>query len=75
VTLGRHGIFTAEKARATAQQLLAAMAAGENPNLKRRERLAQGIAVAEAIDFAVEPLPPSEADRVPYISMIIGIFQ
>jgi len=50
VTIGRHGIFTADQARIKAQQLLAAMAAGENPNLKRRERMTQGVTVNEAFE-------------------------
>lgn len=50
VTIGHHGIFTTDQARAKAQQLLAMMAAGDNPNQKRRERLAQGVSLKTAFE-------------------------
>jgi integrase len=38
VTIGRHGVVTAEQARSQAQQLLAAVARGENPAEEKIER-------------------------------------
>ena len=57
VTIGRHGIFTTEEARREARQLLAAMAAGENPNEKRRQVAAAEVTLSRAFDdyFAARP--------------------
>lgn len=48
VTIGRHGIFTPDEARASARQHLAKMASGINPNQKRRERRSQIVTLDDA---------------------------
>lgn len=41
VTIGAHGLLTADEARAKAKVLLAQMSSGENPNLERKEARAR----------------------------------
>ncbi len=49
VTIGKHGIFTTEQARADAKELLVRMARGENPNETKRTDLQVAMPLKEAI--------------------------
>ncbi len=51
VTIGRHGIFTTEQARADAKELLVRMARGENPNQTKREEVQAFMTLKEAFDM------------------------
>ncbi|MBT7942618.1 MAG: tyrosine-type recombinase/integrase, partial [Alphaproteobacteria bacterium] len=50
VTIGRHGVFAAERARKEAQQLIARMAAGEDPNQTKREAASRSITLRQALE-------------------------
>lgn len=50
VTIGRHGIFTAEEARREARELLVRMTRGENPNEAKRRARVYTITLGEALD-------------------------
>ncbi|NNE83274.1 MAG: DUF4102 domain-containing protein [Alphaproteobacteria bacterium] len=49
VTVGRHGILTAEQARKDALELLVRMTRGENPNETKRQAYAATITLSEAL--------------------------
>lgn len=54
VTIGRYGkVWTADRARKEAVQLLAAMDRGENPNRKKREASARGVTLGQAVDMHI----------------------
>jgi hypothetical protein len=57
VTIGRHGVITPDQARGRAQQLLSAMALGENPNHQRRLRKAQAVTLREAFNQYLQARP------------------
>ena len=48
VTIGRHGIFTAEQARQEAKNILGMIARGINPNDADKAKRARGVTLAEA---------------------------
>ena len=50
LTLGRHGVITAEQARRDAQQMLAKLAAGENPNEVSKREAALRLTLSEAFE-------------------------
>ncbi len=50
VTIGKHGVFTTDKAREEARQLLARMAKGENPNATKREERQKQLTFEEALE-------------------------
>lgn len=50
VTIGKHGVFTAEQARVEARQLLAMAAKGVNPIDEKKERRAKGITMEQAFE-------------------------
>lgn len=52
VTIGKHGVFTAEQARLRARELLLMMAKGTNPNDLKKESKARGVTLEDALaDF------------------------
>ena len=51
VTIGAHGVFTADQARKKAQELLVQLANGENPNEEKRKKQAESITLGEATDL------------------------
>lgn len=50
MTIGKHGVFTAEQARAEARQILVMIAKGVNPVDEKKERRAKGITMAQAFE-------------------------
>ena len=48
VTIGPHGVYSPEQARKEAQQLLAKLARGENPNEDKKTEKVKGITLQEA---------------------------
>lgn len=50
VTIGKHGVFTAEQARAEARQSLAQMAKGQNPNTLKKEAQSKTITLHQAFE-------------------------
>jgi len=48
VTIGPHGVFSPEQARKEAQQLLAKLARGMNPNEEKKAERIRGITLEEA---------------------------
>jgi integrase len=50
VSIGKHGVFTAEQARERARQLLALMSSGTNPNDIKAEKKAKGIILHQAFE-------------------------
>lgn len=56
VTIGRHGVLTAETARSIAQQTLAAVARGENPAEDKRQRKADAAAEPTIKDLSARYL-------------------
>lgn len=64
VTIGKHGVFTAEQARLEARELLLMMAKGINPNDKEKENQARSVTLEQALqDFltARKSLKPTTA--------------
>lgn len=53
-TIGKHGVFTAEQARAEAREALLKMAKGTNPNDTKREGKAKGVTLKEAFEAFLE---------------------
>ncbi len=52
VTIGRYGrVWTAERARKEAIQVLAEMDRGENPNRRMRQAAARGVTLAQAVEM------------------------
>lgn len=52
ITIGKHGVFTAEQARLKARELLLMMANGTNPLESKREEIARGVTLDQALaDF------------------------
>ncbi len=47
VTIGKHGVFTAEQARVEARQLLVTIAKGVNPSDEKKERRARGVTLEQ----------------------------
>ena len=67
VTIGRHGVLTTTQARKLAQQLLAQMAAGENPNKKARIEKAKSVTLREALElYLSSPKPRSQKTLTGY---------
>lgn len=54
VTIGQHGAFTAEQAKAEAKHLLGQMARGINPNDTRKEARVKGVTLAQSFDDYLE---------------------
>jgi integrase len=54
VTIGKHGVFTAEQARVEARRLLVEMAKGNNPNSAKTEMKARAVTVQKAFDEFLE---------------------
>lgn len=50
VTIGKHGVFTAEQARIEARQILVMAAKGVNPMDEKKERRAKGITLAQTFE-------------------------
>jgi len=50
LTIGQHGVLTAEQARVEARRLLGEVAFGQDPALTRERARAAGITVAQALD-------------------------
>jgi integrase len=62
VTIGKHGVYTAEQARLRAREILLMMAQGTNPNDVEKEEKARGVTLEQALtDFlgARKSLKPS----------------
>lgn len=74
VTIGRHGIFTVDQARSKARQLLLAMAAGENPNQRRRERAAESITLQEAFEEYFQARPRFKPFTVSTYSRVADMY-
>jgi integrase len=53
-TIGKHGVFTAEQARAEAKEKLVLMAKGINPNDDKAQKKAKGVTLREAFDEFLE---------------------
>ena len=52
VTIGKHGVYTAEQARLQARELLLTMTKGINPNVAEREERIRGVTLDQALaDF------------------------
>lgn len=64
VTVGRHGVTTAEQARAQAQQLLAAVARGENPAERKASRADEPTVYHLAARYLVEHAPKKKPRSV-----------
>ncbi|MHB9150483.1 MAG: tyrosine-type recombinase/integrase [Thermoleophilia bacterium] len=63
VTIGRHGVFSAEKARTQAQQLLAAVARGENPAESRAATAAEPTVEDLAARYMAEHATPKKKPK------------
>lgn len=64
VTIGKHGTFTTEQARADAKELLVRMARGENPNETKRQNSQETLTFAEALDsYEIERKGLSESTK------------
>lgn len=50
VTIGRHGVFGADRARKEARQLIARMAGGENPNQTKRIDSSRSVTLRRALE-------------------------
>lgn len=50
MTIGKHGVFTAEQARAEARQILVMIAKGVNPVDDKRERRAKGVTLGQVFE-------------------------
>ena len=81
VTLGRHGVITADQARKLALAKLAEFAAGTDPSVKRREQRSQTITLAEIADDyktnrrTAQGLPLKEATKKDIDKHLKGIFE
>ena len=54
VTIGKHGVFTAEQARASAREILLMMSKGVDPNDAAKEKKVRGVTLEQAFtDFLV----------------------
>jgi integrase len=54
VTIGAHGVFTTEQARAEARDLLLRMAKGENPNQEKRAARCRDLTLAQMAELYLE---------------------
>jgi integrase len=54
VTIGAHGVFTTEQARAEARNLLLRMAKGENPNQAKRAALTRDLTLTQMSELYLE---------------------
>lgn len=74
VTIGRHGkVWTADRARREAIQVLAEMDRGQNPNKTKREAAARGVTFGEAMEMHLadmRKLERTERTIVDYIDVV-----
>src|SRR5687768_5234316 len=56
VTIGRHGVFTVDQARREAQQVLAKIARGDDPQEEKRKAAVRGFTLQQALDLCEQTL-------------------
>jgi integrase len=64
VTVGRHGVITTDQARQEAREHITQMSKGVDINAKKRERRAQDITLAEAMEMHLEKLRRGEMSDI-----------
>lgn len=74
VTIGKHGIFTPEQARAEARQILGTMARGINPVDEKRDRRAKAVSLQQVLEDFLDARKALKPRTIADYRYVIGYY-